>query len=162
MKLLDSLDRNPDDRPDTDLDSVMAVMDEAFDPCFGENWSRTQCSGVLASANSWTTISRVRGEPGGFALSRMIVDEAELLLIGVRPQYRRMGIGRDLLEQVAIAAATFGAKRLHLEVREGNDAAALYAAIGFEEVGRRRDYYRGANGQKFDAITLALPLPLNN
>ena len=141
-----------------DLDHVMAVMEEAFDPRFGEGWSRVQCDGMLGDANCWVVVAEQEGEPAGFAMARMIVDEAELLLIAVRPAYRGRGIGRDLLEQIQAGAADRGAKRLHLEVRDGNRAADLYHGAGFEKIGRRRDYYSGQDGERFDAITLALQL----
>lgn len=141
-----------------DLDDVMAIMDSAFDPRFGEGWSRTQCRGMLGDANSWIIVDRRDDRPVGFALSRMIVDEAELLLIAVQPEYRGQGIGRNMLKEVARTAEARGAARLHLEVRDGNAASDLYSAVGFEKIGRRKDYYSGRNGERFDAITLALQL----
>lgn len=141
-----------------DLDEVMIVMTEAFDPDFGEAWSRAQCSGILDQPGVWLSIVRIGDEPAGFALARKIVDEAELLLLGVRPQFRRRGLGARLLQRVCLAAASIGAVRLHLEVRDGNGATHLYDRHGFRQIGRRRNYYRGCSGRKFDAITLALPL----
>lgn len=140
------------------LDDIMQIMEDAFEPRFGEGWSRTQCSGMLGDRNSWFTIAERDGQPAGFALSRMIVDEAELLLIAVRPSFRGKGIGKDLLVQTCKAAASKGAKRLHLEVRDGNEAAQLYETSGFVRIGRRKDYYSGRNGERFDAITLSLQL----
>ena len=46
-----------------------------------------------------------------------------------------------------------GAARVHLEVRDGNPAAAMYRAAGFSPVGRRRNYYQGEDGQRYDALT---------
>ncbi len=138
-----------------DLGTVMRVMDAAFDPAFGEAWTRSQCSGIL-------TLPGVRlllaGDGAGFALARTVYDEAELLLLAVAPRYRRAGLGTALLDAVADDARAAGATRLHLEMRAGNPAAAVYARAGFAEVGRRRNYYRGADGAQIDAITLALPL----
>lgn len=141
-----------------DLDDIMIIMEDSFDPRFGEGWSRPQCIGIMSDRNSWMALARQDDQPGGFALSRMIADEAELLLIAVRPAFRGKGIGRDLLQRVSRAAATKGAKRLRLEVRDGNTAANLYSDAGFERIGRRRNYYSGRNGDHFDAITLALQI----
>lgn len=145
-------------RSNRELDDVMTIMEDAFDPRFGEGWSRSQCDGMLGDAHCWVTLITQDDEPAGFAMARMIVDEAELLLIAVRPGFRGRGIGRDLLRQVQDAAAERGAKRLHLEVRDGNAAAKLYQAAGFEKIGQRRNYYSGEDGERFDAITLALQL----
>jgi len=141
-----------------ELDDIMIIMEDSFEPRFGEGWSRSQCNGMLRDRNSWATIARQDDQPTGFALSRMIVDEAELLLIAVRPAYRGKGVGKNLLHRVRETASTKGAKRLHLEVRDGNSAANLYQTTGFEEIGRRRNYYSGGKGERFDAVTLVLQL----
>jgi [ribosomal protein S18]-alanine N-acetyltransferase len=142
-----------------DLDEVMATMDAAFDPGFGEAWTRSQCAGIMALPGVWLLLARTpEGVPAGFALSRAVIDEAELLLLAVQPDHRRSGIGEMLLRAVADGARTRGGIRLHLEMRESNPAAALYQRFGFGEVGRRHRYYRGKDGQSFDAITLACPL----
>lgn len=138
-----------------DLGGVMATMDAAFDPAFGEAWTRSQCAGIL----SLPGVRLLLAAGGtGFALARTVYDEAELLLLAVAPQRRRTGLGAALLAAVADDARASGAVRLHLEMRAGNPAAALYERAGFVEVGRRRNYYRGADGRQLDAITLALPL----
>jgi ribosomal-protein-alanine N-acetyltransferase len=144
-----------------DLDEMMATMESAFDPCFGEAWSRSQCAGILPMPGVWLLLARRGGIGGGFALTRVVLDEAELLLIAVRPGLRRAGIGATLLEAVAEGARMRGATRLHLEMRENNPAVTLYHHAGFREVGRRPRYYRGNDGRSFDAITLARSLTDN-
>ncbi|MET0269161.1 MAG: GNAT family N-acetyltransferase [Sphingomonas sp.] len=138
-----------------DIDPVMAVMVEAFDPAFGEAWSAGQCLGILGLPGVWMRLARVDGVPAGFALSRIVLDEAELLLIGVRPAYRRHGVGSALLGNLRLEAASRGAARLHLEVRDGNPAMHLYRQRGFRQVGCRAGYYRGRDGQSFDALSLS-------
>ena len=138
-----------------DLDEMMISMEEAFDARFGEAWNRAQCLGILGLPGVWLTLARRDGEPVGFALSRVVLEEAELLLLGVRPAYRRQGIGRVLLERSLAMARALGARRVHLEVREGNNARLLYDAAGFSQIGRRPSYYRGVDGKLFDALTLA-------
>jgi ribosomal-protein-alanine N-acetyltransferase len=139
-----------------DLDAVMAVMDASFDPAFGEAWTAPQCAGLLPMPGVWLSLARDRDATLGFALGRIIAGEAELLLLAVRRDARREGLGRLLLQRFLLVAGTRGAERLHLEVREGNQAVGLYASAGFGEVGRRRNYYRGADGQAYDALTLAM------
>ncbi len=143
-----------------DLDEVMATMHAAFDPCFGEAWTRNQCSGILGLAGVWLILARIDHRAVGFALARAVADEAELLLLAVPPTERRAGVGHHMLAAVADEARRRGAERLHLEMREGNPALHLYAAAGFREVGRRPRYYRGKDGRSFDAITLACSLQI--
>jgi ribosomal-protein-alanine N-acetyltransferase len=138
-----------------DLDEVMQVMAESFDPEFGEAWTVGQCASLLPMAGVWLTLAREGDLPVGFSLSRLIVGEAELLLLGVRRSAQRRGVGAKLLERFIADARARGAEKLHLEVRHGNQAVELYRKAGFEEVGRRFNYYRGLSGHKYDALTLA-------
>jgi [ribosomal protein S18]-alanine N-acetyltransferase len=137
-----------------DLPAVMTVMDDSFDPRFGEAWTASQCAGLLPLPGVWLSLARDDGELIGFALSRIVVDEAELLLLAVRQARQRQGIGQALLADFAAQAAGRGAQRLHLEVRDGNPAAGLYEQAGYALAGRRRDYYLGADGGRYDALTL--------
>ncbi|TMJ17989.1 MAG: GNAT family N-acetyltransferase [Alphaproteobacteria bacterium] len=138
-----------------DLPSVMDVMDDSFDPIFGEAWTQPQCAGLLPMPGVWLSLAREDGEVLGFALSRVVAGEAELLLLAVKRSAQGRGVGRLLLDRFALDAGTRGAGRLHLEVREGNHAVKLYTSAGFTEVGRRRNYYSGRDGQLYDALTLA-------
>jgi len=136
-----------------DLTAIAAIMQAAFDARYGEAWTASQCTGVMAMPGVWLTVAEIDGASGGFALSRVIADEAELLLLAVKPECRRRGLGRALLRSAIAESQARGAARIHLEVRAGNDAVALYRLAGFEKVGQRRDYYRGFSGKLFDAIT---------
>lgn len=139
-----------------DLDAVMAVMDDAFPPCFGERWSRSQVSGVLPLTGVRLLLAHDGDADSpivGFALWRTISDESELLLLAVHTSAQGNGLGRALLEDFAEQAQADGAMRLHLEVRDGNPANHLYASEGFVVAGRRRDYYRGIDGERHDALT---------
>jgi [ribosomal protein S18]-alanine N-acetyltransferase len=138
-----------------DLPSVMEVMKDSFDPAYGEAWTAPQCAGLLPMNGVWLILAREGPFPAGFALARIVAEESELLLLAVRRDRRRRGIGQKLLDRFCADASARRARRLHLEVRDGNRAIALYANAGFEEVGRRRNYYRGENGALFDALTLA-------
>ncbi|MCP3734618.1 GNAT family N-acetyltransferase [Sphingomonas sp. RP10(2022)] len=136
-----------------DVATVDALMGAAFDPRYGEAWTRNQCLGVLAMPGVRLTLALVDDEPAGFAMVRSVADEAELLLLGVGPRFRRRGIATALLRAVIAEAQVTGIADLHLEVRAGNAAVQLYTAQGFAKVGERRAYYRGKTGESFDAHT---------
>lgn len=140
-----------------DLDSVMAVMHSAFGSRYGEAWTRSQCAGILPMAGVSLVLARdpSSGSAIGFSLARAVADEAELLLLGVMPEHRRRGVGRQLLMDFLDRSRSSGARRVHLEVREGNPAISIYRSAGFEPVGRRRKYYHGSDGREFDALTFA-------
>ena len=138
-----------------DLAAVMRVMENSFDPAFGEAWTAPQCAGLLPMSGVWLTLAREGEAVIGFALGRIVRDEAELLLLAVHRFSQGKGVGQLLLNRFGVIAASKGAEQLHLEVREGNHAVSLYSRNGYREVGRRRNYYNGRGGQLFDALTLA-------
>ena len=143
-----------------DLDAVMAIMEAAFGTRYGEAWTRSQCAGILPMAGVSLMLAHDResGEAVGFSLVRSIVGESELLLLAVAPDHRRRGIGRELLQQFLDSARAHGVTRAHLEVRDGNPAIHMYRRAGFEPIGRRRNYYHGADSTLFDALTFALDI----
>jgi ribosomal-protein-alanine N-acetyltransferase len=140
-----------------DIDDVMTVMDSAFGHEFGEAWTRSQLAGILPMGGVSLIVARFPGnnDPVGFSLFRTVADESELLLLAVLPACRRRGIGRRLLGDFLKRARNDGVARVHLEVRDGNPAVAMYRTAGFSPVGRRRNYYHTPDGKRFDAITLS-------
>ena len=119
----------------------------AFPPA--EAWSEAALALQLETPRGYGLLA----EAGGFALARVIVDEAELLTLAVVPAMRRQGLGTALLRGIAAGAAASGAQRVFLEVSERNPGArALYAAEGYQPIGRRRAYYPDGA----DALVLSL------
>jgi ribosomal-protein-alanine N-acetyltransferase len=143
-----------------DLDQVMHVMDAAFGDVFGEAWTRSQCAGILPMAGVSLVVAREAEAEAviGFSLARTVADEAELLLLAVAPNHHRRGVGRLLLDDFMQRARGAGVTRIHLEVRDGNPAVEMYLRAGFTPVGKRSNYYHGANGNRFDALTLSQEL----
>jgi ribosomal-protein-alanine N-acetyltransferase len=76
----------------------------------------------------------------GFLVSREVAeDEREILNLAVAPEFRRQGVGRDLL--AGLTAEARGT--IFLEVRASNLAARnIYKSMGFQEVGNRPGYYQ--------------------
>jgi [ribosomal protein S18]-alanine N-acetyltransferase len=136
-----------------DIGSIMPVMASAFDPTFGEAWSADQVRGALSMPGCSLLI--MRGDAGieGFALIRIILDEAELLLIAVDRAAQQQGRGKSLFHQTADFAKEERVKRLHVEVREDNPATKFYVDLGFVKVGERPNYYRRSDGGPTKAIT---------
>ena len=90
----------------------------------------------------------------GFALGRVVHDEAELLTIAVLPEYQRRGFGKSCLVRFEETARNHGATFAYLEVAQTNlGARALYERQDWKETGRRRAYFRGPNG-RIDAILM--------
>jgi ribosomal-protein-alanine N-acetyltransferase len=92
---------------------------------------------------------------GGLLIARKAGDEAEILTFGVVPSCRNRGLGTVLLQTAIARLRASGAKRLFLEVADGNEAALrLYRSCGAAPVGRRQGYY--AHGADAAIFSLAL------
>lgn len=78
----------------------------------------------------------------GYAGAWILVDEAHITTLAVKPETRKQGLGKLLMEELLKRSVQQGATCSTLEVRVGNVAAiTLYRKIGFVESGIRKDYY---------------------
>lgn len=101
-------------------------------------------------------VLEVEGRPAAFAFVQRILDEAHLLDLVSDPGRRGQGLGRRLLSGLIDEVLVAGVSIWFLEVRISNTAAiALYRALGFNEMGLRRNYYDGPDGRE-DALLMAL------
>lgn len=112
--------------------------------CFSRPWSRkmlaeeleNQCAAFLVAEDS------VSGRVLGYAGLMVVADEGYITNVAVFPEYRRQGIAAQILQVFVQFAEANRLAFLTLEVRPSNAAAiALYQGFGFEEVGRRKNYY---------------------
>ena len=91
-----------------------------------------------------------------FVLGQVVADEAEILALAADPAHQRTGEATRALRRFHAAATAQGAKTAFLEVSAQNDPAIrFYLARGYAERGRRKAYYRLADGQTADAIVMA-------
>jgi ribosomal-protein-alanine N-acetyltransferase len=92
----------------------------------------------------------VAGEVGGYAYLWIVYDFAHLINIAVSDGFRGRGCGEALLVHLLEYAARNGAQKIHLEVRETNEAAiGLYCKHGFEVLGRGEKYYSDGTAALF-------------
>ena len=132
-----------------DLEAV-ADLTRRADP-FG--WTLRNFSDAHASGNTLTVLT-VDGVTSGIAAVMHVLDESELLEIAVQPAMQGRGYGKALLAQAIELGRRNGAVRMFLEVRESNARARkMYTSFGFEETGRRKNYYPTEDGRE-DAILM--------
>ena len=120
-------------------------------PWTERNFHEALASGYLC------IVARDHGAVCGFAVARLLVDEAELLLIAVTPAMRRQGIALLLWIELAERLKASGARTVYLEVRESNlSAQAFYRTRGFTQSGVRPKYYpNGArDSEREDAVLM--------
>ncbi|WP_020682846.1 ribosomal protein S18-alanine N-acetyltransferase [Marinobacterium rhizophilum] len=135
-----------------DLASLHQLQLQCFDP----PWSEEMLRARLVHPRSLSLGIFTGGQLHGFVLLSHLLDEAEVLEIGVAPQYQRAGLARQLLQHALQQLAKLGIERLMLEVRASNlPALGLYRALGFVEDGRRTGYYPTATGHE-DAVLMSL------
>ena len=144
-----------------DLDSlpeVMSVMTRSFPGIYGEAWNNVQSRSMLCLPGVRLLLARTDNQLCGFAFSRAVAGEEELLLIAVDPDHRNKGVGSLLLNRIKQRALSENIEAIFLEVRSENPAEQLYRKHGFEKIGSRAKYYTGSDKSKHDANTYRLSL----
>ena len=126
--------------------------------CFSDPWSEKSVASELNNRLSLWLVALDGDTVAGYVGSQSVLDEADMMNIAVHPDYRRQGIGRDLVLALAEALQKKGIRGLMLEVRQSNaPAIALYEQLGFQQVGMRPNYYRNP---KENALILRKELSL--
>lgn len=137
---------------EADIDQVLKVEYAAY----SHPWTRGIFLDGLKSYDCWLMFEG--SQQVGHGVIQVILDEAHLLNITVKPESQGRGLGLHLLEHLMKQARAMGAGECFLEVRDSNRAAyRLYERFGFNEIGRRRDYYPAVGGRE-DAIVMACTL----
>ncbi len=97
-----------------------------------------------------------RGELVGYYALQHVLDEAEIAIIAVKRKFRRQGLGRAILDEIKCFCQEREITKIYLEVRSENEAAVhLYRSFGFQEVGRRKNYYEAP---KDDALLFSFSI----
>ncbi len=139
-------------RPATraDADALAQVHAEAFEA----PWTASDILRFAEDPGGFALAAETETGMTGFILCRVMAGEAEVLTLAVRPEHRRRGVARDLVEAAA-ALAGLTAESVFLEVADDNAAGlALYAGAGFTPVGRRAGYYARSGAPAVDAIVM--------
>lgn len=137
---------------EADLDTVLKIEYAAF----SHPWTRGTFTDGLKSYECWVMFEG--SQQVGHGVIQLILDEAHLLNITVKPESQGRGLGLRLLEHLMSRALELKAVECFLEVRASNQPAyRLYERYGFNEIGRRRDYYPAVGGRE-DALVMACTL----
>lgn len=123
-----------------DLPEITAIERVAFaDPWSAESFRQS----FAHDAVYFACARRDDGRVVGYVVAWFAAGEGEIANLAVLPAAWGTGVGRQLLAAALAEAAARSTRAVYLEVRESNlRARRLYAANGFEDVGRRRGYYR--------------------
>lgn len=143
-----------------DAEGAAELEQRCFAGAHHEAWSAnmflSEVGEDVSAPRSWW-VAHDNGKLLGFAGGMVVDNDIQILDVAVDPDQRRRGIARKLLAHVSYDAQMLGATTASLEVETENAAAiALYRALGFEQIGCRRDYYGAGN----DALVMQASLPL--
>ena len=137
----------------SDLDAVFRLNQQAF----AEHWSFQSLFSALASGYDLLLCESDEGL-AGYLLSLSVLDEVQIMQIAVAEPFRRQGLAKRMT--LHLVKQKYAMAEISLEVRESNKAArALYAGLGFDECGRRKNYYApDVSGQRENAILMTKKL----
>ena len=136
-----------------DLPYVLSNENAAYSHPWTQGNFRTSLNGT-----DFCCILEVEHRAVGHGILSSGAGEAHVLNLCVHPEQQGAGLGRKLLKHLLAQAAGRKVNSVFLEVRASNTAAiTLYDTTGFNEVGRRRNYYPIADGRE-DAIVMAKEL----
>ena len=112
--------------------------------CFGtEAWSEKSVASELNNPLSFWLVAVDGDRVAGYVGSQTVLDESDMMNVAVHPDYRKQGIATALIVGLVEELSKRGSRCLTLEVRASNEnAISLYKKLDFQEVGRRKNYYR--------------------
>jgi len=123
--------------------SDVAAIAELEKRCFSDPWSADSIASELVNPLSYWLVAEVDGQVAGYVGSQSVLDAADMMNIAVSPEYRRRGVAKALVNELIAYLSKNDVIALLLEVRVSNEPAiALYEKMGFQQVGRRPNYYR--------------------
>ena len=127
-----------------DAAPIAAMSRELIETGLPWSWTPARVARNLAQPDTLVLTARDGAMLAGFAIMQFGEERAHLSLLAVRPDYRRQGVARRLLQWLIASALTAGIARVQLELRESNlDARRFYLKQGFAETARMSGYYRG-------------------
>ena len=120
--------------------------------CFSDPWSIHSINRELTNPLSLWLVALDGNVVAGYVGSQSVLGEADMMNIAVSPKYRRTGVAKGLVASLVDALRQNEVHCLTLEVRASNHGAiCLYDLLGFQQVGRRPNYY---HNPKEDALIL--------
>lgn len=126
----------------SDLEKIKDILTTDFD----DFWNKKVLEEELSSSSSKYIVAKNDNEIVGFAGLKIVLDEADIMNIVTRKNYRRQGIGSLLLKNLIMLCENSSTKSIALEVNENNsNAIGLYLKFGFQHIGVRKNYYKNEN-----------------
>ena len=111
--------------------------------CFRDPWSENSVASELNNPLSLWLVAVDGERVAGYVGSQTVMEESDMMNVAVHPDYRKQGIATALIVGLVEELRKRGSRCLTLEVRASNETAiSVYRKLDFQEVGRRKNYYR--------------------
>lgn len=112
--------------------------------CFSSPWSEEEIRATFSRLDSVYLVVEKDGAVIGYAAFFFVMDEANIINIGIKPEFRNQKAAENLMKLLFETAKHKSVAKIFLEVRESNKAAlALYKKFGFKVEGIRKNFYSG-------------------
>ena len=109
---------------------------------FSIPWSEKAFEESLGYSHAIFLVAEWNGSIAGYAGMYQVFHEGDIINVAVAEKYRRMGVGKALMQGIISVAAERDIQDLTLEVRESNDAARrLYEKMKYKQIGIRKRFY---------------------
>lgn len=127
----------------SDLEEIKDILVSDFD----DFWTYSILKDELNCSSSHYIVAKLNNEIVGFCGIKVVLDSADIMNIVVKKDFRNLGIGTALLNEIITLCLSFNLSSITLEVRKDNTPAiSLYRKFGFETLGVRKKYYNGIDG----------------
>lgn len=134
----------------SDIDTILLIENAVYHSPFSKSGYLKELDNSLATYQILETSAEIAGYIGHW----LVADECTIIMVAVHPAQQGHGIGTRLMRKALADAQRAGATSATLEVRDGNaPAIQLYKKLGFEIVGRRKNYYKKTGD---DALLMTL------
>lgn len=120
----------------------VAAIEALERACFSEPWSEKSLRESLANPRYRILTAKAEGRLIGYVSTFLVADEMNIANVAVDSEFRRLGVGKRLMDSAVILARQNRMTTIYLEVRKSNEAAQeLYRKVGFERGGVRKNFY---------------------
>ncbi len=127
----------------SDLEEIKDILVSDFD----DFWTYSILKDELNCSSSHYIVAKLNNEIVGFCGIKIVLDSADIMNIVVKKDFRNLGIGTALLNEIITLCLSLNLSSITLEVRKDNEyAISLYKNFGFETLGVRKKYYNGIDG----------------
>ena len=142
-----------------EIPSVLSIEEQISD----DPWSQLQFTTSIENSNNLCYCLSLKGKTVGYLIALLALDTADILNIGIDPDFKRQGYGTSLLNHLIEDLRKRHIDEILLEVRTGNKSAIqFYKRQGFEKISVRKNYYtKNSKNQsnREDGIIMSIKIP---